>query len=245
MRRKIHAGQTGVTLPVFIQDSTRTDGGGLSGLVFNSSGLVAEYRRQGQSTWTAITLVAGTLGTWSSGGFVTDGSLAGAYELGLPDAEDASGAKWVVVRLYGATNLVPCLNDLELDAVDYQDAAALGLSRLDAAVSSRSTYAGADTSGTTMLLSRVPTFPTNFAAMAITSAGLVGMDGSRDVTVRNQDAVTAPTLDDCMLGSWTEAFAKEPTFNSTTWVKQKPDNSAAVRTYSLTTDGSGNVTARS
>jgi hypothetical protein len=40
-------------------------------------------------------------------------------------------------------------------AVDHADAAGFGLSRLDAAVSSRSTYAGADTAGTTTLLGRV------------------------------------------------------------------------------------------
>ncbi len=129
MRRKIHAGQTSVTLPIFVFDSTKTDGSGLAGLVFNTSGLVAEYRRQGQATWTAISLVAGTLGTWSSGGFVADGALAGAYEIGLPDAEEASG-KWAVVRLYGAANMVPCLNDLELDAIDYQDAVHGGLTAL-------------------------------------------------------------------------------------------------------------------
>lgn len=40
-------------------------------------------------------------------------------------------------------------------AFDPTDATALGLSRIDAAISSRSTYAGADTSGTTTLLTRI------------------------------------------------------------------------------------------
>lgn len=44
----------------------------------------------------------------------------------------------------------------EVVAFDPQDVAALGLSRIDVAISSRSTYAGTDTSGTTTLLTRVP-----------------------------------------------------------------------------------------
>lgn len=44
----------------------------------------------------------------------------------------------------------------EVIACDLQDAASLGLSRIDAAVSSRSTYAGADSTGVSTLLTRLP-----------------------------------------------------------------------------------------
>lgn len=122
MKRKLTAGQTSVSLPIFIQDTSSTTGGGLSGLTSGTSGLVAEYRRRGQSSWTAITLTSKTLGTWTSGGIVADGALAGAYELDLPDAVCASGARWVAVRLRGAANMLPCLIEIELDAFDYQTA---------------------------------------------------------------------------------------------------------------------------
>jgi hypothetical protein len=56
---------------------------------------------------------------------------------------------------------------------DPQDVAQLGLTNLDATVSSRSTYTGADTPGTATLLARVPTFPANFTAQSITPGGLV------------------------------------------------------------------------
>jgi hypothetical protein len=111
-----------VSLPIFIQDTASTTGGGLSGLTSATSGLVAEYRRRGQSTWTTITLTSKTLGTWTSGGFVADGSLGGAYELDLPDAVCASSARWVAVRLRGAANMLPCLIEIELDSFDYQTA---------------------------------------------------------------------------------------------------------------------------
>jgi len=61
-------------------------------------------------------------------------------------------------------------------AFDPQDAAALGLSRLDAAVSSRSTYAGSDTAGTTTLLTRIPgtVQPQTGDAYAIVNHGTYG-----------------------------------------------------------------------
>lgn len=122
MKRKLTAGQTSVSLPIFIQNTSSATGGGLSGLTSGTSGLVAEYRRRGQSAWTAITLTSKTLGTWTSGGIVADGALGGAYELDLPDAVCASGARWVAVRLYGAANMLPCLIEIELDVIDYSTA---------------------------------------------------------------------------------------------------------------------------
>jgi hypothetical protein len=159
VKRKLTAGITSVSLPIEVGDTTSTTAGGLSGLVFNTAGLVAEYRRQGQSSWTAITLVAGTLGTFVSGGFIADGALAGAYEFCPPNAALASGARWVAIRLRGATNMVPVLIEIELDAVDYQDNAGFGLSRLDAAMTTRmATF----------------TLPTNFSVLSINDAGLLG-----------------------------------------------------------------------
>lgn len=130
MKRKITAGLTSVSLPIFVRSAVSSTGGGLSGLVYNTAGLVAEYRRQGASTWTALALAAGTLGTWSSAGWIADGSLAGAYEIGIPNAALASGARWVAIRVYGAANMVPVLIEIELDAVDYQDAVRFGLTAL-------------------------------------------------------------------------------------------------------------------
>jgi hypothetical protein len=193
VKRKLSAGLTSVTLPVFVQDTTSTTGGGLSGLTSATSGLVAEYRRQGQATWTAITLGAGTLGTWSSGGFVADGALAGAYELGIPDAVTATGARWAVVRLRGAAGMLSVLIEIELDAVNYQDATGFGLSRLDVAVSTRSTYAGGDTAGTATLLGRIPGTvqpQTGDAYARIGSAG-AGLTALGDARLANLDAAVS------------------------------------------------------
>jgi len=140
-KQKTTRAKTSRSLPVFIADTSSTTGGGLSGVTHSSSGLVLEYRRQNQSTWTSVTPVSKTLGTYVSGGIVADGSLAGAYEVDFPDAAFASaaGVEWVALRIRGVANMLAVLIEIELDAVDYQDAAAFGLSRIDATIGSRST----------------------------------------------------------------------------------------------------------
>ena len=146
MKRKFKGGLTSVSLPVFIADTSSTTGGGLSGVTSASSGLVLEYRRAGQSTWTSVTPQAGkTLGSYLSGGIVADGSLSGAYEVDFPDAAFASNARMVLCRIRGVTNMLAVLIEIELDAVDYQDAAAFGLSRIDQTIGSRATQTSVDT----------------------------------------------------------------------------------------------------
>jgi hypothetical protein len=126
-------GKTQFSTPFFFADTTSSTGGGLSGVTSASPGLVMEYRRQGQSTWTSVTPQSGkTLGIYFSGGIVADGSLDGAYEVDFPDAAfaSASGVEWVALRVRGVANILATTLVIELDAVDYQDAAAFGLSRL-------------------------------------------------------------------------------------------------------------------
>lgn len=117
-RRKIKAGTTSLTLPIYIQHSGT--GAGLPSLVFNTASLAARYRRQGQSSWTSITLATATLGTWTSGGFITSGSVDGKYEVGIPNAVIAAGVEWAEVEYYGAANMDPVIIEFELDTIDYQ-----------------------------------------------------------------------------------------------------------------------------
>jgi hypothetical protein len=141
--------------PIRVYDTTSTTGGYLAGLAHNTAGLLARYRREGQASWTTFSLVSATAGTFTSGGFVaaSDGP-AGAYELHLPNAAVAAGARWVEIELSGAANMLPVPILIELDAVDYQTARfgsptatqtadavrtelTTELGRIDAAISSR------------------------------------------------------------------------------------------------------------
>jgi hypothetical protein len=129
-----------------------------------------------------VTPVSKTLGTYTSGGIVADGSLDGAYEIDPPNAAVASGVPFVVIRIRGVANMLPVLIEYEIDAVNYQDATAFGLSRLDAAVTSRmATY----TQPTGFLAA---TFPATVASTTnITSASGVTLAAS-------QPGVTIPTV---------------------------------------------------
>jgi hypothetical protein len=148
VKRKIFAGTTSLSLPVIVYDNTSTTGAGLSGLTHSTSGLVLEYRRAGQSSWTSVTLVSKTLGTYTSGGIVASGSRSGRYEVDIPDAAVAAGVRMVEICLRGAANMHPVDIELELDAVNYQDATAFGLSK----------FADIETD-TQNIQSRLPTAP--------------------------------------------------------------------------------------
>jgi hypothetical protein len=114
MKLTIKQGNDQKIISVFISDSSQIDGSGLPGLIFSSTGLVARYKREGQTTWTNITLVNATIGTWASGGFKEDSIAGGWYELGLPNAVIAAGASWVVLDIRGAADMAPLPIEIQL-----------------------------------------------------------------------------------------------------------------------------------
>ena len=102
-------GDTSQTVDLFFPDSSSTTGAGLSGLVFNSSGLTAYYRKGATGTPTAVTLATQTVGgAYSSGGFVeTDAThMKGMYRFDIPDTILAAAGK-SFLYFYGAANLAP------------------------------------------------------------------------------------------------------------------------------------------
>ena len=211
MKRKVRAGVTSVSLPIIVYDNTSTTGAGLGGLTHTTSGLVLEYRRQGQSTWTQLGvgtgLVSKTLGTFTSGGIVASGSRTGRYEIDIPDAALAAGARFVEICLRGAANMHPVDIEIELDAVDYQDATAFGLSRLDAAVSSRmATY----TQPTGFLAATFPATvasPTNITSASGVVLAATTHTGAVIPTVSTvTNGVTVATNNDKTGYSLTQAF---------------------------------------
>ncbi len=158
MKLLVKKGKTSKMIEVFIQNSSVATGAGLTGLVFNSASLTWYYWRNGAGSASSVTLATMTLGTWASGGFkeMDATNMPGWYQLGIPDAALASGADGVVMMLKGATNMAPVNLEIQLVDFDPQDATSLGLSRLDAAISSRmATF----------------TLPTNFSLLLIDGSG--------------------------------------------------------------------------
>ena len=217
MKLLLTAGSTSNILQVFIRDSSSTTGAGLTGLAFNSASLTAYYHKDADTTATAITLVTMTVGTYTSSGFkeIDATNMPGWYQFCPPNAAVSSGAS-VSFHLKGATNMAPLPIEVQLIAANLQNATTLGLTNLDATVSSRSTYAGGDTSGTTTLLTRLPSaitlaagavtvgtnndktgyslsqsFPTNFSSLAITGGGAVTAGTVSDKTGYSLDLTQA------------------------------------------------------
>jgi hypothetical protein len=198
---------------VFIQDSSQTDGRGLTGLLFNSASLVAYYSKEGQSGATAITLATMTVGTWASGGFkeVDATNMPGLYELGLPDAALSTGNS-VVVMLKGATSMVPVVLEIELDAYDPQDAVRLGLTALpNVAAGANGGLPTGDASGRVTVGSLAAAAIQSIwdaLTSALTTSGSVGkrIADNLDATVSSRNATTPPTAAAVSAQVWAEAL---------------------------------------
>lgn len=130
---EVVAGTTSRIFEIFVQNSGATNGAGLAGLVFNSAGLVAYYKRNTANAAVAMTLAnASTLGTFTANGFgVVDGTnMAGVYEFDPPNAAFAAGAQSVVFMVAGATNMAPVVFEVAIKGVDTQDAVHMGIGAL-------------------------------------------------------------------------------------------------------------------
>jgi hypothetical protein len=131
--RLIKKGATSQIIYVVILDSTSTTGGRKTGLAFNTASLVGNYVRNGAAR-TAITLatLASASAAWSSGGFVEVDATntPGLYRLDVPDAAFAAGVDSVVVTLKGATGMVGVEEEVQLTAIDLQDAVRMAMTAL-------------------------------------------------------------------------------------------------------------------
>jgi len=109
-------GSTSQILQIFIRDSTKTDGSGLTGLSSTSLGLTAYYHRDTDTTATAISIVSMTVGTFTSGGFkeIDATNMPGWYQFCPPNACFAAGASSVGIHLKGATNMAPLPIEIDL-----------------------------------------------------------------------------------------------------------------------------------
>lgn len=160
MKLQIKKGSTSVRLMVFIADSSSTTGAGKTGLAFGDSGLKWYYWRddRGDAGGVSVTLANATRGTFTSGGFkeIDATNLPGWYEIGVPDAALASESKSVAMMLHGVTGMAPLPIEIQLVAYDPENATTLGLTNLDATISSRFAAASA---------------PANFSSLGINSSG--------------------------------------------------------------------------
>jgi hypothetical protein len=225
---KIKRGTASKRRLIFIADSSSTTGAGLANLVFNSAGLVAYYYASDLANDVQITLVTATLGTYTSGGFVAvdNTNMPGWYEVGIPDAVLDGGVE-AVIQFRGASNMVPVNIYIELDSVDYQDATAFGLSRLDQTISSRMATYTQPTGFLTTTFPLTVASPTNItsasgvtlAAVTHTGATIPNVTSVDTVDELGPDALNANSLQDDI------ASAVWSSLTTATW----PNNSFGER----------------
>ncbi len=130
-KQLVQINNTSRTEYVFIQNSSVSTGAGLTGLVFNSAGLTADYCVE-RGARVNIPLVTQTAtGAYSSGGFVAvDGTnMPGLYRFDIPNAVFATSDK-AIVMLKGATNMAPVLLEYQIVAFNPDDAVRLGLTAI-------------------------------------------------------------------------------------------------------------------
>lgn len=119
MKRNVVKGTESNIFHIFIQDSSATDGSGLTGLAWNTGSLTAYYIRAGAALPVVeITLVTATVGTFTSGGFkeVDATNLPGVYDFHPPNAAFVTGAEAVVFMLKGATDMAVIPLEIQLIA---------------------------------------------------------------------------------------------------------------------------------
>lgn len=199
-------GTSSKIIEVILRDSTT--GAGKTAVAYTD--VTASYVREG-STRTAITLAAGTAGdAYSSGKWceVDAANCPGLYQLHLPDAALATGVNAVTTTLI-ATGVIDKVVRISLLDVDLRDATDAGLSNLDAAISSRSTFnsasdqvtvstnndkTGYSISGTKTTLDDL----NDIAASAIVSGGAITTSGG---AVSNVTLVATTTTNTDMRGT--------------------------------------------
>lgn len=143
-----------------------------------------------------VFVVPGSLRAIADGSAVTAGTITivkdGAAAAGAGTLTHISGGAFKYAPTAGETDCkimgyvlegtgaITLAGSVRTTNADPNDANALGLGRLDAAVSTRSTYAGADTAGTTTLLGRIPgavalagTPPSWYASAPVAATGKV------------------------------------------------------------------------
>lgn len=131
-KQLVQLNNTSRTEYVFIQNSSSTTGAGLTGLVFNSAGLTADFVvERGLRTSITLATLASADAAWSSGGFIAvDGTnMPGLYRFDVPNAVFATANK-AVVMLKGATNMAPVVLEYQITGFNPNDGVRLGLTAI-------------------------------------------------------------------------------------------------------------------
>ena len=208
-------GLTDVTVYLFVQDSSKTTGEGLTGLAYNTANLVASYVRPlGSRTAITLATLAEVTSAHTDGGFkeIDATNMPGVYRLDLPDAVCATGVPSAVVMLKGASNMTPVLLEIQLTDFDLNSTS--------------------NTVGTVTNLTNLPSIPNNW----LTAAGIAADAGAEIADAVWDEAISGHTT----AGSF--GAKNQKVVPSETIGDYKADVSSLATSAALATVGS-NVTS--
>ena len=208
-------GLTDVTVYLFVQDSSKTTGEGLTGLAYNTANLVASYVRPlGSRTAITLATLAAVTSAHTDGGFkeIDATNMPGVYRLDLPDAVCATGVPSAVVMLNGASNMTPVLLEIQLTDFDLNSTS--------------------NTVGTVTNLTNLPSIPNNW----LTAAGIAADAGAEIADAVWDEAISGHTT----AGSF--GAKNQKVVPSETIGDYKADVSSLATSAALATVGS-NVTS--
>lgn len=185
-KRTFLRGKTSATVTVFIRNSST--GAPLTGLVYNTSGLVCSYAID-QNARVAVTLatLAAANSAWSSGGFkeIDATNMPGMYRFDPPNAALATG-EGVSFSFTGASAL--CNFEFDLWSVNIQDTVRLGLTALPNVASGAAGAIITNGTGTAQLA-------TTTGNVALTSTGNTAVITElMGTTTENNGSLTFKTL---------------------------------------------------
>ena len=209
MSELITAGSTDQTIDIFLQDSSSSTGGGLTGLTYSSGGLTCYYRKGATGSATQLTLAAQTVGgSHTDGGFVEIDSTnaPGLYRLDLSDTMVAVEG-FVSVYLHGATNLLQTVlrincQTLAADVVKVSgdstaadnlelDYDGTGYNKSNSTIGTTTTNTDMRGTDSAFLASSAPS---NFSLLGINGSGHVSQVTLVDTTTVNSDMVDVSAL---------------------------------------------------
>ncbi len=110
-----------------------------------SATVTCYYMRQGAASAVEVSLITGTLGSHTDGGWIAVDAtnMPGLYQFDAPDAAFATGVN-AVTFMFTVSGVLDKTVKFALVDYDPRSATNLGLSNLDAAISSRSSHSAAD-----------------------------------------------------------------------------------------------------
>jgi hypothetical protein len=244
MKLQIVKATTSFVCHIFIQNSTSTTGGGLTGLTNASSGLICYFMRAGGSASVSSTLnTISTLGTYAGSSTnsafkeVDSTNMPGVYEFQPANNALATGANQVVFMLSGAANMAPVLLEIQLTNTDVNDGVHFGLTALPNAAANASNgliTAGTGTNQITLSSGNVTAASVtgNVGGNVVGSVASVTAAVTVDMTQAVATSNTANTHGDCLNAARAGAFGKW-TLSGTTYNLYAPDNSTVVKSFTL------------